>query len=152
MSADQLTDLLVGVAELLHTAGAGIWNGLGAPAATGAAETAITLRQTPPAPDRSITLTDYAVTANARLTDTVTGLNVRIRGDRSPSTASDIGGAVYAALHARGRVALGTAPNVVLISDAYWQSEVQVGPDTNGRWVRSINYYIRWNRAHPRLD
>ncbi len=152
MSADQLTDLLVGIAELLHSAGAGTWNGLGAPAATGAADTAITLRQTPVAPDRSITLTDYSVSSNPRLTDTITGLNVRIRGDRSPSTASAIAGAVYTALHARGRTALGTAPNVVLISDVYLQSEVQVGPDNNGRSVRSINYYVRWNRSHPRLD
>jgi Bacteriophage minor capsid protein len=152
LSADPVTDLLVGVAELLHAAGVGTWNGLGAAAATGSTDTAITVRQTPPAPDRSITLTDYPVTSNARLTDTVTGLNVRVRGTGSPSTASAIAAAIYTALHARGRTALGTAPNVILISDAYLQSEAQVGPDANGRAVRSINYYVRWNRAHARLD
>lgn len=151
MSADPITDLLVGVAELLDAAGAGTWNGLGAAAAVGATNTAITLRQTPPEPDRSITLTDYPVTSNARLTDTVTGLNVRVRG-RTPGQASATAAAVYAALHALGRAALGTVPNGVLVTDAYLQSEAQVGPDNNGRAVRSINYYIRWNRAHPRLD
>lgn len=151
MSADPITDLLVGVAELLDTAGAGTWNGLGVAAATGPTDTAIALRQTPPDPDRSITLTDYPVTSNARLTDTVTGVNIRVRG-RTPSQASATAAAVYAALHALGRTALGTAPNVILVTDAYLQSEAQVGPDNNGRAVRSINYYVSWNRPHPRLD
>ncbi len=152
MSDDALTDLLVGVAELLDAQGAGDWSGLDGPAPTSALATAITLRQTPIAPDRSITLTDYAVSASARLTDTITGLNVRCRGDRSPSSASAVAGKVYLALQALGRATLGTAPNQVIVSDIYWQSEAQVGPDANGRSVRSVNYYVRWNRGHPRLD
>lgn len=146
-----MTDLLVGVAELLQAQGAGTWNGLTAAVTTTPTATAITIRQTTPAPDRSITLTDYPVTSNARLTDTLTGLNVRIRGTRDPSSASDIAGKVYTALHALGRATLGTAPNQVLVADIYLQSAAQVGPDANGRAVLSVNYYVSWNRAHPRL-
>lgn len=147
-----MTDLLVGVAELLHAAGAGTWNGLTAPATIDPAGTAIALRQTPVAPDRSITLTPYNVSSSARLTDTVSGINVRCRGTRDPSTASAVAAAVYAALQALGRRELGTAPNTVIVADIYLQSEAQVGPDTNGRTVLSVNYYVSWNRAHPRLD
>lgn len=150
MSADAITDLLTGLAELLAAQGVGEW--LPAGAAAGAPLPAIALRSTPPNAPRSITLLEYVAERSARLTDSTIAINVRIRGDKAPSTAAGIAAQVYAAIHALGPVELGTAPNKIRINDVFWQSETQIGPDQNGRYERSVNYYARLNIAHPRLS
>lgn len=150
MSADPITDLLTGLAELLEAQGVGDWNPTGA--ATGEGTPAIALRSTPPAAARSITLIEYSTERSARLTDTLVAVNVRCRGDRDPSTAAGMAQQVFLALHALGPTQLGTAPNLIKISDVCWQSETQIGPDQNGRYDRSVNYYARLNIAHPRLS
>lgn len=151
MSSDQVTDLLTGLAELLDASGVGEWNPTGAAGGTLAAPV-IALRSTPPTATYSITLTDYLAERNARLTDATIAVNVRVRGDKAPNTASNIAQKIYLALQALGPTTLGTTPNQIKITDVYWQSETQLGPDQNGRYERSVNYYVRANLAHPRLE
>lgn len=149
MSDDFETDLLTGLAELLAAESIGNWSPDGiAPAG----RPTITLRQTPASPDETITLNAYLETADVRLTDSMTAVNLRVRGTRDPSSCSAVAGAIYSALHALGRATLGTAPDQVMVTDVQYRSAVQVGPDQNGRHVRSLNYYVLHNRPHPRLD
>lgn len=129
--------MLTGVAEALHAAGVGVWNPTDAAAA---GSVPIAIGSTPPNAEQSVTLIDYTLTANPRLSDRLIGLNVRIRGTRAPAAARELAEAVYAALQGRR-----TLPNGQLISQIYWQSEVQIGPDQNGRYERSINYYVQMN-------
>jgi len=102
----------------------------------------IALTSTPPNPEKSITLADYGISADPKLSDRVIGLNVRIRGDRSPGTALKKAEDAFAVLQGRR-----TLPNGCLISQIFWQSEAQIGPDQNGRHERSINYYVQMNIA-----
>lgn len=149
MSGDFETDLLTGLAELLAAAGVGNWSPSGvAPAGL----PTITLRVTPPTPDEVITLTAYTAESNTRLTDSITAVNVRIRGTRDPGSASLTSSLVHRTLHALGRATLGTTPNQLLVSDVQFRSATLIGPDGSGRQVRSENYYVLHNRPHPRLD
>lgn len=151
MSTDPVTDMLTGVAELLAAAGVGSWNPTTVVALSPTVP-AIGVTATPPDAPLSITLNNYTVDQSAKLTDRVEGLNVRIRGDRRPNTAKHIAHQVWLALHALGRRTLGTVPDQVPVVDVFWQSEAEIGPDQNGRFERSINYYVRMNLAHPRLE
>jgi hypothetical protein len=150
MSDDFATDLLTGLAELLATAGVGHWSPTGVVTATDLPT--IALRQTPDRPDQVITLSDYTAVASPRLSDSETAVNFRIRGTRSPNACSSIAEKIWRALHALGRTTLGTAPDEVMVGDVQYRSAVQVGPDANGRHVRSVNYVVLHNRPHPRLD
>lgn len=147
MTADTATDLLTGVAEHLHDSGIVNWTGEVAPAASTGGLPALTLRQLAPTPVFMVTLFDYRVSANARLTDSVIGLNVRIRSDAGPSRASLIGGQIFLALHALGHFRFGIGTDRELrVTDVQWQSESQLGPDTSGRHERSANYYVLLNQ------
>jgi hypothetical protein len=145
MSADPITDALTGLAELLAAWDAGRWNGIG----TGPA---VFLRVVPQEPEECITLNSYQLAADARLSDTLTGINVRIRAGRNPNVVHGFAAAVYSTFHALGYHTLGTAPNQIKITDLYWQSEALIGPDANGRHVLSVNYYLQFNRPHARLE
>lgn len=139
-------NLLTGVAELLDTDGVGTWS---PSAAYAAADTAISLINLPQAPDKVVCLADYRVTADPALTDSVIGLQVRIRGDRDPRTVMNLSEAVYDCLHGLTHAQLGTAPNRVQVVRIAWQSESTLGPDANGRHERSINFYVMVNRPDP---
>lgn len=141
--------LLTGLAELLDTAGVGVWSPSAAPGAT---DVAICLIVLPQSPERIICLTDYPVSADPRLTDAVIGIQVRVRGTDDPAVASDLRDAVYDAIQGQSITTLGTAPNAVVVSSIAWQSEVPLGPDGLGRYERTINYYVRVNRAGDRLE
>lgn len=136
--------LLTGVAELLDVAGVGDWTAAGVSDGTGVA---IVLTDLPQTPDKIICLTHYDVLAHPSLTDSIQGVQVRVRGDRDPRTSLDIMDAVYDALHALTHVTLGTAPDDVQVGQILWQSSAALGPDANGRYERSSNYYLNVNRA-----
>lgn len=147
MTADTPTDLLVGIAKLLHDAGVVNWAGLEASAAAAGGLPALTLRQLPQAPSFVVTLFEYGVTASARLTDRVLGVNIRVRSDAGPSKASLVAQQIFLELHARGRTVLNAGTDRELrITDLQHQSESQLGPDGNGRHERSVNYYALLNQ------
>lgn len=148
MTADTPTDLLVGIAEQLHAAGAGIWNGLAGLAAEASGLPAIVLRELPSSPGFVLALYHYRVSADARLTDSIIGVNFRARsGSKNPGPASLTLERVFLSLHALGRFRLGPGTDHELrVTDMYWQSEADLGPDSNGRPERSANYYVQLNQ------
>lgn len=134
-----ISAMLTGVAQLLDAAGVGSWS----PSAVTANPWPIAIATTPPNADQAITLTDYALSADPLLSDRLIGLNVRIRGGAAPATARDRAELVYGVLQGFR----GALPNGQRVVQVYWQSEIQVGPDANGRHVRSVNYYVQMNVA-----
>lgn len=139
--ADPITDILIGLAEQLHADLVGVWDPTGPVAADGVA---ITLRATPPSPDRVITLTEYLQTAQPGLTDSLVTINFMIRGTSDPNEAARLEHLVYLSLQGRR----GALPNGALINQMWLQSATRVGPDANRRHVRSANYYAQFNRSH----
>lgn len=148
MTADTPTDLCVGIAEELAAAGVGLWAGAGAVAVSSPVLPAIVLRQLPGAPAYALALYPYRVSADVKLTDSLIGVNFRVRsGSTNPGPASLTLEAVFLRLHALGRFRFGIGTDHELrITDMYWQSETDLGPDTNGRPERSANYYVQLNQ------
>lgn len=140
--ADPLTDILTGLAEQLHADAVGVWNPSGTVAEDGVA---IALRATPPAPDRVITITEYLTDTKPGLTDSLLTVNFSIRGTTDPNEAARIENLVYLSLQGR----TGELPNGTRITQMWLQSATRVGPDANRRHVRSANFYVQFNRAHP---
>lgn len=141
-------DLLRGLAELLDAEGVASWDPAGG-YAEGAA--GITLLGMPQTPSVLLCLTDYPVSVGGRLSDMVIGVNVRIRGDREPATALALADGTLTALHGRGNTLLGTAPDQIRVNQILWQSAAPLGPDGNGRYERSTNFYVHLNRPSDRL-
>ncbi|EPH40336.1 minor capsid protein [Streptomyces aurantiacus] len=140
-----LPDVVEGLARLLDEHGVGTYRPDGVYAAS---ETAITDTVMPEAPDRAIVLTAYPIDESAALTDTVLAVQVRTRAGPDPREVAALDDAVFAALHASGRLTLGTA-RITLI---YRFSAGSLGADANGRQERTSNYRVRANRPHPHLD
>jgi hypothetical protein len=130
--------LLAGVGQALGAAGVGAWS----PSSVPAGAWPISIDTTPPTAAMSITLAEYSLGADPKLSDRLVGLNVRVRGDRTPATARDKAADIYGVLQG-----LRTLPNGQRITQIFWQSEAQIGPDANGRHERSINFYVQMNIA-----
>lgn len=102
------------------------------------------------APERAVALSTYPVSDNARLTDCITGVQVRTRGrEGDPLDGARLADAVLAALHGlRGVVGDGD----VRIVQCRRQSGTPLGPDGLNRFETSTNYYIDHNRALPHIE
>ena len=130
------TNLLTGVAQILAAAGVGTWRDTGVYVA---AETGIVLDTLPASPDNIITLTDYAVSDDPTLSDSVIGVQVRTRcGGQDPRPVKDLDGAIFNALHGLESVTLTGGVHVVSMVR---RSGVSLGQDENSRWMKSSNYY-----------
>jgi hypothetical protein len=130
------TLLLTGVAELLAAANLGTWRDTGIYTA---AETGIIFDTVPQSPDQVITLTDYAVSDDPTLSDSVIGVQVRTRwGGQDPRPVKDLDGSIFNALHGLESVTLTGGVHVVSMVR---RSGVSLGIDANNRWMRSSNYY-----------
>lgn len=130
------TNLLTGIAQRIAAAGLGVWRDTGAYAAT---ETGIVLDTLPANPDNVITLTDYAVSDDPTLSDSVIGIQVRTRcAGLDPRPVKDLDGAIFDALHGLESVTLTGGVHVVSL---YRRSGVSLGQDTSSRWMRSSNFY-----------
>lgn len=131
------SQLLTGLAELLHTGGAGTWRTSGAYTA---GETAIVIRGIPQHPDRLITLAAYPLGDDLPgMADHTVGVQVRCRGlADDPRSVDDIADAVYELLDSLGRTAL----SAVQVVDVTRRNHTSLGQDTNRRWESSSNYYV----------
>jgi hypothetical protein len=135
------TNLLTGIAQLLATAGLGTWRDTGVYTA---AETGIVFDTVPATPDRVITLTDYVVTDDPTLSDSVIGVQVRTRwGGQDPRPVKDLDGSIFDALHGLEGVNLTGGVHIVSM---FRRSGTSMGSDTNNRWMRSSNYYATVHR------
>lgn len=131
------TQLLVGLAVKLHTAGVGRW----IPPGTGtylATDRAIVIQKIPTAPDRLITLSAYLVDAVPGMQDITVAVQARLRGTTDPDVCQDMGDALFEALDSSGRQTWGDIP----IVDVVRQSYVPLGFDTSNRWEAAHNYYV----------
>jgi hypothetical protein len=138
--ADAFTDMVRGLAQVLHDAGVGDWS----PGAASTAEWPIALVSTPPNAEKSITLTMYASDRKPSLVNVLTAVNVRVRGDKAPATSSGKAAEIYAALQGLR----GVLPNGARVTQVFWASETQIGPDQSGRYERSTNYYVQHDVMH----
>lgn len=134
-------DLLTGIAQHIAGAGLGTWRASGAYTS---GETAIVLDTVPATPDRVITLTDYAVSDDPTLSDSMIGIQIRTRwGGLDPRLVKDLDGAIFALLHGMPATTLTGGVRVV---SCFRRSGVSMGQDANNRWGRSSNYYTQVHR------
>jgi hypothetical protein len=130
------SDLLTGVAQLLAAANLGTWRDSGIYTA---AETGIVFDVIPVSPDNIVTLTDYAVSDDPTLSDSVIGVQVRTRlGGQDPRPVKDLDGAIFNVLHGLESVTLTGGVHIVSMVR---RSGASLGQDANNRWMRSSNYY-----------
>ena len=128
-------DLMQGVAALLDAAGLGTWAAT-YPAGT---PTPIYLRRLPhTAPSRAICVAHYPLTAFGWETDSLEGVQVRVRAPGPDPTGCDqLADDVREALHDLQHQQMG-ATHVSLLS---WQSGASLGLDGNNRWEHTQNFH-----------
>jgi len=135
------TNLLTGIAHLLADAGLGTWRDTGVYTT---AETGIVLDTVPASPDRVITLTDYVVSDDPTLSDSIIGVQVRTRwGGQDPRPVKDLDGGIFNALHGLEGVTLTGGIRIVSI---FRRSGASLGQDVSYRWMRSSNFYATVHR------
>lgn len=135
------TNLLTGLAALIAGANLGIWRATGVYTT---AETGIVLDTVPQAPDAVITLSDYVVSDDPTLSDSVVGVQVRTRRAGSdPRPVKDLDGAIFDLL--QGMPATTLVGGVHIVS-CFRRSGTSMGQDANNRWGRSSNYYVTTHR------
>lgn len=133
------TDLIIGIAEHLHSEGVGTWSPQGPYQPT---QTAITLDVLPQAPDKAIALNLYPVQDEAT-TDSIVGLQCRVRGGPgNRTTDKDILDALFDTLHDLQAITLGGIP----IVRVWHQSGATLGPDSKNRTEHTANYYLQLTR------
>lgn len=141
--------ILAGLAQLLHDNDIGAWRPHGAYAPD---EIAIVLGDLPQSPEKAVGISDYPVSSDPKLSDTIIGVQARIRGDLHPGTVRDLRDAVYDAWHALSHFELVSEAGNILVTQVNWQSAAPLGPAEGGQFQRSENYYVWFNRPHARLE
>lgn len=135
------TNFLTGIAELLAGQAIGTWRATGVYDPT---ETGIVFDTVPASPDQVITLADYAVSDRATLSESTIGLQISTRwGGQNPTPVKDLDGLIFAFLH--GMPAL-TMTNGIHIVSCLRNSGASLGQDSNNRWGRVSNYYVKVHR------
>jgi len=135
--------LLQGVAELLDAEGIGRYS---PDAVLPADVTGIVLGKIPDGPDRALGLTPYPV-ADDDSTDSVTGIQARMRWGTDATGLVDLADAVFNVLHNRRSYLL----RGVWVEISWRQSQAWIGQDTRGRMELTANYYLRTVRSGPHL-
>ncbi|WP_328426036.1 minor capsid protein [Streptomyces sp. NBC_00443] len=128
-------DLLQGVAELLAAEDVGVYSPAGA-FPSGA--TGIVLGRMPDGPDRVLGLTPYPV-ADDDSTDTVTGIQVRMRAGTNVLDLVQLANDVFSVLHNRRS----WDARAVRVEISWRTSEAWIGQDARGRMEKTANYYVR---------
>ncbi|MEV8600442.1 minor capsid protein [Streptomyces griseoviridis] len=134
-------DLLQGAAELLATEGVGTYS---PDDVLPVDATGIVLGRMPDGPDRALALTPYPV-ADDDSTDTVTGLQVRMRAGTNALDLVQLANAVFTVLHNRQ----GWQARGVWVEISWRNSEAWIGQDARGRMEKTANYYVRTVRSGP---
>ncbi|MFE0819172.1 minor capsid protein [Streptomyces sp. NPDC058847] len=137
------TSLITGLATLLAANQVGVYDPTGVlpDGATG-----IIVGRLPDEPNQAIGLTTYPV-ADDDSTDSVTGVQARIRAGTAATDVLDLSDLVFGVLHNRRSYVL----NGVWVEISWRNSEAWIGQDTRGRMERSANYYVRTVRSGAHL-
>lgn len=133
----ELTDLLTGVAGLLSSGNAAVYNSSGEYTDQ---ETlpAVTMMDMPADPDRVITL--YAVPLTDDVAQPMGKVLIQLAMRGAPGTPLDveeIGDAAKAVLHGLTNLTLGSVKVIQLLR----HGSVPMGEDANLRWLRTDHYY-----------
>lgn len=151
--------MLAGMAEMLRLEGVASFTWLGDPYADPGATPlvpVIFLVELQPEPERVIALTDYPLEAMPGLAESMTGVQCRIRVGREPAPAMRIRDRVRDVWHGAGPLYcdLSWLPGEesFAISQIAWQNAAPIGPDSQGRYERSENYYVTITRHNPATD
>ncbi|MGW7498585.1 minor capsid protein [Streptomyces luteogriseus] len=137
-------DLLQGVAELLAAAEVGVYDPTGA---LPAGATGIVLGRMPDGPDRAIGLTPYPV-ADDDSTDSITGLQARMRAGTDITALVQLANDVFSVLHNRRDYRV----RGVQVEVSWRNSQAWIGQDARGRMELTSNYYFRTVRSGPHLN
>lgn len=136
------SDLLVGLAQLLEDGGVGAWQQDGTYPADALTIIKISdLGGDAPAgttQQNIVSLTPYPVSDDPTLSESVQGVQVRLRGSRDPRSVDDLDDLVFDLLQGLGPVTL----NGVRVELAVRRGGTPLGPDANGRHQRSSNYHL----------
>lgn len=131
--------LLTGTAALLQDAGVSTWSSDAPTGGTGPVTTAVAL---PPAPDRAVAITVYALQDDPHHADALYGVQLRVRGTRGDVRSTwDTAAAIREALHGVAGIDLGGVP----VIECHRQSSALLGEDDNGRWEQSDTYHMQVN-------
>jgi len=136
-------DLLVGVAELLAAEGVGVYS---PDAALPGDVTGIVLGRVPDGPDQVLGLTPYPV-ADDDSTDSVTGIQVRMRAGVGVIALVQLANDVFRVLHNR----CSWNAHGVRVEISWRNSEAWIGQDARGRMEKTANYYVRTVRSGSNL-
>ncbi|MFG2277515.1 minor capsid protein [Streptomyces asoensis] len=137
-------DLLQGVAELLALEGIGLYSPT---TALPADATGIVLGRVPDGPDRVIGLTPYPV-ADDDSTDSVTGIQARLRAGTNALDVVQLANDVFTALHNRRSY----DAHGVRVEISWRNSQAWIGQDSRGREELTSNYYFRTVRPGAHLN
>ncbi|WP_042170089.1 minor capsid protein [Streptomyces sp. NBRC 110035] len=137
-------DLLVGVAELLAAEGVGTYDPSGALPADGVG---IVLGRVPDSPDRVLGLTPYPV-ADDDSTDSVTGIQARMRAGTNALDVVQLANNVFTVLHNR----CSWDVRGVWVEISWRNSQAWIGQDSRGRMELVANYYVRTVRSGSNLN
>ncbi|MDX3398448.1 minor capsid protein [Streptomyces sp. ME01-18h] len=137
-------DLLRGVAELLAAEGVGVFD---PDVVLPADSTGIVLGKVPDGPDRVLGLTPYPV-ADDDSTDSVTGIQARMRWGTDAAGLVQLADDVFTVLHNRRSYLL----RGVWVEISWRQSQAWIGQDTRGRMELVANFYFRTVRTGPHLN
>jgi hypothetical protein len=132
------SSILTGLAELLDSAGLGVYRPDGVYADD---EVGIFLHRLPEAPDKAYAITPYPV-EDTGLTDVTDGIQIRMRAGPDPREVLDMADAVRDLLHMRENTLAGG----VRLALIWRQSQAPMGQDAHGREELTSNYYARSNR------
>ena len=150
MTEGYTSRMLRGLAELLAARGLALWSPVD-PYPDGTV--GVFLRKLPQSPDGAVVLAAYPIGADdPDLTDTLTGINVRVRGAvGDPDGADDLADAIYEVLHGAERLDLAgiTAALVWRQSTTTLGPDSAMGEDQARRWDRSDNYRVQAARLTP---
>ncbi len=147
MAAGIATNLITGLASLLHDAGAVTWVPTGV-VDTGADPPPVFLGRYPDAPDVAAALTTYYPGGDEpTLSGSVIMLQVRTRSSPNNDTlCGDLDDAIAQGLLGNYPVTLATG---VVVSTLIRVSGSPIGPDAAGRLERTTNYRIRLHDPGP---
>ena len=139
--ADFETELLRGIAAHLSTESAGYYH---ATDAYPADVRGIFITEAPSTHPSAITLAAYSVTDDTSGVDTTVGVQVRFR-EATVAECGNAAGAVFQALQGRWGVVWGT----VRISRVFRRSSAPLGPNAEGLYERTDNYYVDAGNPAP---
>ncbi|MFI0530319.1 minor capsid protein [Streptomyces scabiei] len=144
MSGTHDVDLLQGVAELLDAEDVGVYSPAAAlpPGATG-----IVLGRVPDTPNWAVGLMPYPVTDDDS-TDSVTGIQARMRAGTDPLAVVQLANDVFTVLHNRRSY----DARSVRVEISWRNSQAWIGQDIHGRMELVANYYFRTIRSGPHLN